>query len=315
MVSPSTRLGSSSSDPLGAEARLVPFWQRTRSVARLPTVRDIEAREVMRRPGQGDRSPWSPVRFTAGVMVMVCLGLGLVLAQMTDTASSTSDTTATLDEPRLSGAAAPDAPETEVLGAVETPTGGVTPAPVDHLVIVTVAVTTCGERASGTGVLVAQDTVLTAAHTVGDAGLVRLSYGSQLFTGEVVGVFADGRDLAVIRLPAPMPEPIGAAAIPTDGSMITIAGFPEGAAQASVAGPVVAVPGLAEQLFTGPLAAVEATTQAGMSGGPAVDAAGNLVGLLVAAQPGTGTAVIATIDDVAAALEAPLIDGRCPETA
>lgn len=52
-----------------------------------------------------------------------------------------------------------------------------------------------------------------------------------------------------------------------------------------------------------------------MSGGPVVNADGELVGILIAAQPETGTAVIATIGDLNAVLRAPLADGRCPATA
>ena len=242
-------------------------------------------------------------------MLLVCLGLGLVLGRLTApdeapeaAAPATADGAATV--------------ETEVLGAVEPPVGGVmTPASVDHLVVVSVSVTTCGERATGTGVLVAENRILTAAHNVGDAGLVRISHGAQVFTGEVLGVFADGRDLAVIELPAPLAAPVAAAPDPATGAPVTVVGFPEGGSRASVVGPAVDVPDLAARLWAGPLGAVDAVTQAGMSGGPAVDAAGNLVGVLVAAQPETGTAVIAAMDDVAAAFAAPLVDGRCPTSA
>jgi S1-C subfamily serine protease len=250
-------------------------------------------------------------------MVVISLGLGLVLGRLTDTASST-DAEAPPAETAPDASAADPAdppPSAEVLGAVETRSGALTPASVDHLVIVAVSVTACGERAAGTGVLVAQDTILTAAHTVGDAGLVRIAYGAQVFTGEVTGVFADGRDLALIHLPAPLAAPIAAAPIPADGSGVTIVGFPEGGARTSVVGPVTEVPELAERLWIGPLAAADALTRSGMSGGPAIDADGNLVGVLIGAQPGTGTAVIATVDDVAALLGAPLVDGACEATA
>ena len=260
------------------------------------------------------QSPWRPMQFVAASTLIIGLALGLVLGRLTDTASSRD-----ADTSHAAPVATTDAPaatvETEVLGAVETAPGVLVPAAVDHLVIVSVSVTTCGERAFGTGVLVADDTILTAAHTVGDAGLVRIAYGAQVFTGEVAGVFADRRDLAVITLPAPLADPVQAAPTPADGSGVTIVGFPDGGARSSVVGPVVEVPDLAQRLWHGPLTAVDASTRPGMSGGPAVDDAGNLVGILVAAQPDTGTAVLAAIDDVAAALTTPLIDGTCQETA
>ena len=140
-----------------------------------------------------------------------------------------------------------------MLGAVEVRTGDLTPASADHLVIVAVSVTTCGERAAGTGVLVADDTILTTAHTVGDAGIVRIAYGSQFFSGEVLGVFADGRDLAVIHLELSrtrLDVPVAAAPISTDASGITIVGFPEGGPRSSVVGPATDVPDLAARLWT-----------------------------------------------------------------
>ncbi|MEM9466506.1 MAG: serine protease [Actinomycetota bacterium] len=258
-------------------------------------------------------SPWRPLRVAAAATVGICLVLGIVLSRLTDTASSTdaaSSPAPVADAPEIV-----EPPVADVLGAVETRSGDLTPASVDHLVIVVVSVTTCGERAAGTGVLVAENTILTAAHTVGDAGLVRVAHGTQILTGEVAGVFADGRDLAVITLQAPLTEPIAAASMPADGSAITIVGFPEGGARSSVVGAPVEVPDLARRLFDGPLAAVDATTRAGMSGGPAIDGDGNLVGLLVGAQPETGTAVLASIDDVASALQTPLTEGRCQATA
>ena len=258
-------------------------------------------------------SRWAPLRATTLATLVICLGLGLVLSRLTETASSTDTETtqaSALPEPGVG-----EVPETDVLGAVEVRTGDLTPASADHLVIVAVSVTTCGERAAGTGVLVADDTILTTAHTVGDAGIVRIAYGSQFFSGEVLGVFADGRDLAVIHLNAPLDVPVAAAPISTDASGITIVGFPEGGPRSSVVGPATDVPDLAARLWTGPLAAVDVGTQQGMSGGPAIDADGNLVGVLVAAQPGTETAVLAAIDDVAAALATPLVDGECEATA
>ena len=141
-------------------------------------------------------------------------------------------------------------PTAQVLGAVETRTSTLVPAAVDHHVIVSVAVTTCGQRASGTAVLIAENTILTAAHTVGDAGLVRIAHGRQVLTGEVRGVLADGRDLALIELPAPgcwpLPHPSRTLGQPSRSS-----GFPVEVPAPQV-GPVVAVPHHAERRWTGP---------------------------------------------------------------
>lgn len=97
---------------------------------------------------------------------------------------------------------------TEVAGAVVERTNAADPAPTGHLVVVTVAATSCGVRSVGSGVLVDDDLLVTAAHVVGDAGLVRIDHDGQVLTGEVLGVLADGRDLALIELDASMARPL-----------------------------------------------------------------------------------------------------------
>ena len=269
----------------------------------------VEGGEATRR--SATKATWWPVRVAALAAVVTCLGLGLLLSNLIKSVPITSLAVADPARPITHDPVI----ETEVLGAIEVRADDFVAASVEHLVVVAVSVTACGERATGTGVLVANDTILTAAHTVGDAGIVRVVHGQRIFSGEVRGVFADGRDLAVIDLEAPLPGPVAAAPLPRDGTAVTIVGFPAGGLRASVVGPTVVVPERAERLLTGPLAAVQAPTRAGMSGGPAVDSSGNLVGILVASQPDAGTAVLAAIDDVATALETPLRDGECAATA
>lgn len=49
-----------------------------------------------------------------------------------------------------------------------------------------------------------------------------------------------------------------------------------------------------------------------MSGGPAVDAGGALIGITVAEETGTQTAIVVRIDDPAALVDAAVQPGRCP---
>ena len=120
---------------------------------------------------------------------------------------------------------------------------------------------------------------------------------------------------AVVELLAPLDVPVAVGPRPGPGEPITVVGHPEGEARTSIVGPVVDVPERAARILRGDLLAVDAPSRSGMSGGPAVDANGELVGLLVAAQPATETAVVVAIDDLASVLEVPVVDGRCPETA
>lgn len=252
------------------------------------------------------RSAWRVNLGIAAVIAVSALALGVVLGRATEPdVVPVADVAPALAEPAT--------PAPEVAGAVEIRSGSLVPVATDHLVVVAVSASTCEERASGTGVLIAPDRILTAAHVVGDAGLVRIDHAGQTFTAEVLGVFEDGRDLALLTLPAPMAEPLAVGSAPSAGDAVTIVGHPFGGAITSMVGPVVDVPSRAASILRGSLLGVEARTEAGMSGGPAVDADGAFVGLLVAAQPGTGTAVVVSIPDVQSVLDAPLVDGRCPE--
>ena len=203
-------------------------------------------------------------------------------------------------------------PETAVLGAVEVRDELVAPADASHLIVVQVAATACGGRSRGSAVLVDHDLLVTAAHVVGDAGLVRIDHGSQVLTGEVLGVFADGRDLALIELDASMVAPLPAATVPSAGEPITFVGHPEAGPRTVLVGERTDVPYLAEQLHRGELLAAAVSVPAGMSGGPAINAAGELLGITVAEETGTQTAIVARIDDPADLAETRLEAGRCP---
>lgn len=272
-------------------------------MTRFATVREdvaVERDEVV-----VPRAAWRPVTASGVIVGLALFALGVVMGRITERDAGSTEADAAVVE-------------TAVLGAVEIapdPTPSPTriaPVATEHLVVVAISATTCGERASGTGVAIAPDTILTAAHVVGDAGLVRVDFNGQTFTAEVMGVFVDGRDLALIELPAPTIDVPSVGAAPVAGGGITIVGHPEAGPLTSVAGAAVEVPSVAAAVFAGDLVAVDATTEPGMSGGPAVDADGDLIGLLVGAQPGTGTAILSAIADVQELLEAPLTDAACP---
>lgn len=202
--------------------------------------------------------------------------------------------------------------ETEVLGTVEEREPSVVAADASHLIVVQVAATACGDRSSGSAVLVDHDLLVTAAHVVGDAGLVRIDHGTQVLTGEVLGVFADGRDLALIELDASMVAPLPPAAVPSAGEPITFVGHPEAGPRTVVVGERTDVPYLAQQLHRGELLAAAVSVAPGMSGGPAINAAGELLGITVAEETATRTAIVARIDDPADLAETRLEPGRCP---
>ena len=188
-------------------------------------------------------------------------------------------------------------------------------APTDHLVVVQVSVSVCGSRSVGTGVLVADGLVVTAAHVVGDAGLVRIDHGPTTVTGEVLGVVADGRDLAVIAVDAPMAAPLETASAPGLGEPLTLVGVPAEGRREVVVGERVELTSAMAATVTGDPIGVAAEVRPGFSGGPAVTADGTLVGIVVATEIHTDTALVVPLEEIARVEETAVVPGRCPTDA
>jgi len=201
---------------------------------------------------------------------------------------------------------------TMIGGAVEQRSTDMLPAATSALPVVKVSVNACGVRSHGSGFVVAKGLVLTAAHVVGDAGLVRLDMGSTSATGEVIGRLADGRDLALIaidtgRLSAPIPGDF-----PAVGAAVTMVGYPGGQRRTVSVGPSTTPLPTTSRALAGELIGVSASTGEGFSGGPAIDASGHLVGVVVAAEAGTGTSIVVALPDAESLAEAPLVPNSCP---
>lgn len=200
--------------------------------------------------------------------------------------------------------------------AAATRRGDVTPADTSGLTVVQVSVSTCGFRSAGSGVVVADGLLLTAAHVVGDAELVRIDQGGITVTGEVLGVLGDERDVALVAVDAPMSNPVPAGASPELGAALTLVGQPDGQPLTVATGEVVAVAeSVASLAGGGDIVGVDVTIAEGMSGGPAVDANGAIVGLTVAKELATDTALIVALPDLATIDRAALVPGECTGSA
>lgn len=194
--------------------------------------------------------------------------------------------------------------------------GALTPASVEHLTVVQVSVSVCGARGVGSGVVVADGLVLTAAHVVGDAALVRIDHRGTVVTGEVLGVLGDGRDVALVQVDAPMAEPLEFAGNPEPGDAVTLVGHPEGGPRTVQVGAAVPVDvTTAVQAGAGEISGVDVSIRAGISGGVAVAASGDVIGLVVAKEARTDTALVVALPDLAEIADAALVPGECPATA
>ncbi|MFD7949679.1 MarP family serine protease [Micrococcus luteus] len=207
-------------------------------------------------------------------------------------ASSPSDTATSAPPPT---AAAPSATTTAPASSTSTAAPSTPAASSASAAVVRLTGTAaqCNQVQSGSGVAVAPDRVLTNAHVV-------LGVDAPTVTDRARGVHAarivhldTAHDLAVLAVDdANLPVmPVGAEL--TGGASASVLGYPDGGPFASTPATVQAVGEVPlGDVLTGAASMVDVYTLAadirhGYSGGPVVDAAGNLAGLVFARAPGS----------------------------
>lgn len=228
-------------------------------------------------------------------------GLPSAASSPSDTATSAPSASATPEEPddaaaaSSSTAAAPSATTTAPASSTSTATPSTPAASSASAAVVRLTGTAaqCNQVQSGSGVAVAPDRVLTNAHVV-------LGVDAPTVTDRARGVHEARivhldtvHDLAVLAVDdADLPVmPVGAEL--TGGASASVLGYPDGGPFASTPATVQAVGEVPlGDVLTGAASMVDVYTLAadirhGYSGGPVVDAAGNLAGLVFARAPGS----------------------------
>lgn len=228
-------------------------------------------------------------------------GLPSAASSPSDTATSAPSASATPEEPddaaaaSSSTAAAPSATTTAPASSTSTATPSTPAASSASAAVVRLTGTAaqCNQVQSGSGVAVAPDRVLTNAHVV-------LGVDAPTVTDRARGVHAarivhldTAHDLAVLAVDdANLPVmPVGAEL--TGGASASVLGYPDGGPFASTPATVQAVGEVPlGDVLTGAASMVDVYTLAadirhGYSGGPVVDTAGNLAGLVFARAPGS----------------------------
>lgn len=220
-------------------------------------------------------------------------GLPSAASSPSDTATSAPSASATPEEP--DDAAAPSATTTAPASSTSTAAPSTPAASSASAAVVRLTGTAaqCNQVQSGSGVAVAPDRVLTNAHVV-------LGVDAPTVTDRARGVHAarivhldTAHDLAVLAVDdADLPVmPVGAEL--TGGASASVLGYPDGGPFASTPATVQAVGEVPlGDVLTGAASMVDVYTLAadirhGYSGGPVVDAAGNLAGLVFARAPGS----------------------------
>lgn len=220
-------------------------------------------------------------------------GLPSAASSPSDTATSAPSDSATPEEP--DDAAAPSATTTAPASSTSTAAPSTPAASSASAAVVRLTGTAaqCNQVQSGSGVAVAPDRVLTNAHVV-------LGVDAPTVTDRARGVHAARivhldtvHDLAVLAVDdADLPVmPVGAEL--TGGASASVLGYPDGGPFASTPATVQAVGEVPlGDVLTGAASMVDVYTLAadirhGYSGGPVVDTAGNLAGLVFARAPGS----------------------------
>jgi S1-C subfamily serine protease len=155
-----------------------------------------------------------------------------------------------------------------------------------------VAVVRTARGALGTGVIVAENgTVLTANHVIADRSAVSLVFADGTRSAATVATADPAHDVATLT-PATLPEPVVPATLGgavRAGDAVAAIGNPLGLTY-SVSTGVVSATGRVATTDSGRfpgLIQFDAAVNPGSSGGPLLDSAGNVVGIVLAiADPG-----------------------------
>ena len=176
--------------------------------------------------------------------------------------------------------------------ATPTPTPTVSVADIYQRVGPSVAVVRTARGALGTGVIVAADgTVLTANHVIADRSAINLVFADGTKSTATVASADRKHDVATLA-PATLPQPVVPATLggsaEVGGGVVAI-GNPLGLAYSVSSGVVSAVGRTATTnggRFSG-LIQFDASVNPGSSGGPLLDAEGNVIGIVLSiADPG-----------------------------
>jgi uncharacterized membrane protein required for colicin V production len=174
--------------------------------------------------------------------------------------------------------------------------------------VVRITATACGYGVEGSGWVARPHIVVTAAHVVAGASGIRAQ--GHVATALVV----DRRqDVAVLRVPGLNAPPLGIAE-PRNGDSVAILGFPENGPFDARAGRVGATADVLDKGKLREVTAVSGLIRHGNSGGPAVNAAGQVELTIFAARLGSRGGYGVPAAPVRAALaraKAPVSTGSC----
>jgi S1-C subfamily serine protease len=166
----------------------------------------------------------------------------------------------------------------------------------------------------GTGVAIARDRVLTNHHVIGEPRVVDLAADVAPVVQPTALHTSAGADLAVVDVDPMRVTPLPLAPDdPEPGERVWAAGYPHDGPDGTSKGMVVQ-PGKVLDFVdgrtmgqSGDVFRIDTTARAGMSGGPVLDAAGRVVGIVFGVQTTTGDTLVLPVSLLQAALAAPKV--------
>ncbi len=174
------------------------------------------------------------------------------------------------------------------------------PADIDPATVLSVSAIACDTSQQGSA-FVSDSGLYTAGHVVGDAEVAFLTpHRSESVFSTVEGRPGSGEDAARLFVEdLDIEGLVTTDVIPERGETATIAGYPLGGPLSIVAGEML---GLGDGLIFGMKAKhvimVDVHTEEGFSGGPVVNAQGEVFGVVVAMEVGTDTALAIPLADL-----------------
>lgn len=178
------------------------------------------------------------------------------------------------------------------------------PAAIDPRNIASISAVACGASQQGSAFLT-EDSVFTAGHVVGDSDVAFLTpYQAESVFGTVAERPVDGEDVSRLErgdelASVDAPGLVLADAIPERGETATIAGYPNGGPLSIVAGEILGIgDGMIFGMEAERVVMIDASTGEGFSGGPVVNADGEVFAVVVALEVGTDTALAIPLADL-----------------
>ncbi|HZQ85384.1 MAG TPA: serine protease [Acidimicrobiales bacterium] len=166
----------------------------------------------------------------------------------------------------------------------------------------------------GTGIAVGTDRVLTNQHVVGSPRVVDLAADVTPVARPTTIRTSAGADLGVVDVDAMPVTPLPLAPDdPEPGERVWLAGYPHDGPNSTSKGLIVEPAKVLDYVDGRPMAQpgdvlrLDTAARPGMSGGPVLDAAGRVVGMVFGVQTTTGDSLVLPVSLVRTALGAPMV--------